>query len=114
MPRIGTKNGNSPVRKRSSNPSPDMRTKRPVFEFAPENVAPQIRGLYRRVASQLGVDPSYVSRVARSERKSNAVANALERELEKIMKDIQKRARGPVRKTAQATRAKNASRKRRT
>ena len=73
-----------------------------MFEFAPENLASQLRGLYQRVARQLGVDPSYVSRVARSERKSKAVENALERELEKIMKNTRKR-RGNVARSTDRT-----------
>lgn len=42
------------------------------------------RGLYSRVAKQLGVDRSYVSRVARGERRSKRVENALRAELERI------------------------------
>jgi transcriptional regulator with XRE-family HTH domain len=42
------------------------------------------RGLYSRVARQLGVDRSYVSRVARGERRSRRVENALQRELRRI------------------------------
>ena len=45
-----------------------------------------LRGLYRRVADRLDVDPSYVSRVARSERHSKLVSDALRHELDKIMK----------------------------
>lgn len=50
------------------------------------NLASLLRGLYGRVASQLDVDPSYVSRVARGERKSVVIEAALEREMRKIMK----------------------------
>ncbi|HET7208900.1 MAG TPA: hypothetical protein VFI95_20145 [Terriglobales bacterium] len=39
------------------------------------------RGIYNRVADKLGCDPSYVSRVARGERRSDAVARALETEI---------------------------------
>jgi hypothetical protein len=39
------------------------------------------RGVYNRVAVKLGVDPSYVSRVARGERNSSAVVAALEEEM---------------------------------
>ncbi len=39
------------------------------------------RGLYVRVAKRLGVDPSYVSRVARGERYSRQVENALHHEI---------------------------------
>ncbi len=39
------------------------------------------RGIYNRVAKRLGVDPSYVSRVARGERKSAAVEKALAEEV---------------------------------
>ena len=43
-------------------------------------------GLYSRVANRLGVDPSYVSRVARGERKSSTVEAALLDDLVRIAK----------------------------
>ena len=48
--------------------------------------APQTlyRGLYVRIARELGVDPSYVSRVARGDRHSSEVEDALRQALEKI------------------------------
>src|SRR5271165_6503371 len=49
------------------------------------NLASLIRGLYGRVARQLKVDPSYVSRVARGERRSGDIEGALEKELRRIM-----------------------------
>jgi len=52
---------------------------------APTNLASLIRGLYGRVAKQLKVDPSYVSRVARGERQSDEIEMSLERELRRIM-----------------------------
>ena len=42
------------------------------------------RGLYSRVARQLGVDRSYVSRVARGERRSKRIEDALRAELKRI------------------------------
>ncbi len=51
----------------------------------PTNLASLIRGLYGRVAKNLKVDPSYVSRVARGERRSDAIEASLERELKRIM-----------------------------
>ncbi len=42
------------------------------------------RGLYSRVARQLAVDRSYVSRVARGERRSPRVEAALKNELRRI------------------------------
>ena len=51
----------------------------------PYNLASLIRGLYGRVARQLKVDPSYVSRVARGERRSDEIEASLERELKRIM-----------------------------
>ena len=42
------------------------------------------RGIYSRVARRLGVDPSYVSRVARGDRSSQAVQDALALEIQKI------------------------------
>jgi hypothetical protein len=40
------------------------------------------RGIYNRVAQKLGCDPSYVSRVARGERKSEAISEALRAEIQ--------------------------------
>ena len=41
------------------------------------------RGMYNRIAVKIGCDPSYVSRVARGERRSDAVARALQVEIQK-------------------------------
>jgi hypothetical protein len=49
------------------------------------------RGVYKRVADQLGVDPSYVSRVARGERTSPAINRALETELKHSLATAQSR-----------------------
>ena len=43
------------------------------------------RGLYARVAHKLGVDVSYVSRIARGERKSTLAERALTREFNKVL-----------------------------
>ncbi|MGH9684544.1 MAG: hypothetical protein ACRD4S_13150 [Candidatus Acidiferrales bacterium] len=43
------------------------------------------RGMYNRIARKLRVDPSYVSRVARGERKSEEVQAALDREIKKLL-----------------------------
>ena len=43
-----------------------------------------LRGLYARVARQIGVDPSYVSRVARGERQSQEISLALEKEMQRV------------------------------
>ena len=51
----------------------------------PHNLASLIRGLYGRVARRLKVDPSYVSRVARGERRSSSIEETLESELRRIM-----------------------------
>jgi hypothetical protein len=79
----------------------------------PTNLASLIRGLYGRVARKLKVDPSYVSRVARGERQSDAIEASLERELKRIMalvsrnhggarKRAPKRARSGARKKSKA------------
>jgi hypothetical protein len=52
------------------------------------SLASLVRGLYRRVARHLDVDPSYVSRVARGERQSEAIEAALEREMRQIMQMV--------------------------
>jgi len=46
------------------------------------------RGLYVRIAQKLRVDPSYVSRVARGERHSRKIENALQTEIEGIGKRL--------------------------
>jgi hypothetical protein len=46
------------------------------------------RGLYGRVAKKLGVDTSYVSRVARGERHSVEVESALREEVSKITRSL--------------------------
>jgi transcriptional regulator with XRE-family HTH domain len=45
------------------------------------------RGLYSRVAKQLGVDPSYVSRVARGQRRNADVESALVAEVRRLDRD---------------------------
>ncbi len=52
----------------------------------PSILSPQelYRGLYGRIARKLGVDPSYVSRVARGARHSGQIESALRQELEEI------------------------------
>jgi hypothetical protein len=51
----------------------------------PLHFASLFRGLYGRIARQLDIDPSYVSRVARGERQSESIEAALEREMKKII-----------------------------
>src|SRR5438045_8900678 len=46
------------------------------------------RGVYSRVARQLGVDRSYVSRVAQGQRRSEVVEQALRAELRRIEKEL--------------------------
>lgn len=46
------------------------------------------RGIYNRVARRLGVDPSYVSRVARGERKSAVVEKTLADEVRIIREHL--------------------------
>lgn len=65
-----------------------------TIDLQPKNLASIFRGLYVRVASRLGVDPSYVSRVARGERNSEAIEAALERETHKIIGQIAKKMKG--------------------
>jgi hypothetical protein len=59
---------------------------REKVDLAPKNLASALRGLYRRVASRMNVDPSYVSRVARGDRESKEIVKALHREMRQIMK----------------------------
>ena len=66
----------------------------------PHNFASLVRGLYGRVARHLDIDPSYVSRVARGERQSEAIEAALEREMRKIMKMVNANHNGSGRHAA--------------
>src|SRR5271156_2731021 len=43
------------------------------------------RGIYKRVAVQLEVDPSYVSRVARGERHAPFITEALRKEIQRAL-----------------------------
>ena len=61
-----------------------MNGDRPNASAQPVSPVSLFRGLYDRVAKRLGVDPSYVSRVARGERKSAAVTKALSEEVQAI------------------------------
>jgi hypothetical protein len=65
-----------------------------IIDLEPKNLASIFRGLYVRVASQLGVDPSYVSRVARGERTSKAIESVLEQETRKIISQLSKKRNG--------------------
>src|ERR1700730_4898430 len=51
----------------------------------PPHLVSLFRGLYTRVAQQLGVHTSYVSRVARGETEAEAVTAALNKEIWKII-----------------------------
>jgi transcriptional regulator with XRE-family HTH domain len=78
----------------SANRQQEGRSRRvanPIIKNAPPDLASLIRGLYARVARELGVDPSYVSRVARSERESETVEAELRRQLAEIVKRLNKR-----------------------
>jgi len=77
-----------------------------VLKPAPTNLASLIRGLYGRVARQLKVDPSYVSRVARGERQSDAIEGSLERELRRIMSLVGTNHNGAARRAAKRSRGK--------
>jgi hypothetical protein len=77
-----------------------------VHKPAPTNLASLIRGLYGRVARQLKVDPSYVSRVARGERQSNVIEASLERELKRIMAMGRTTHNGTGRHLAKSSRGK--------
>jgi hypothetical protein len=50
-----------------------------------ETLTSRFRGLYHRVARKLHVDASYVSRVARGERRSAEVSAALHAEVERLL-----------------------------
>lgn len=76
----------------------------------PTNLASLIRGLYGRVARQLRVDPSYVSRVARGERQSETIEASLERELKRIMSMVRMNHNGASRNGASRSRPRSKTR----
>jgi hypothetical protein len=82
-----------------------------VHNPAPTNLASLIRGLYGRVARQLKVDPSYVSRVARGERQSDEIEASLERELKRIMALVRTNKNGRTRRVTKRSRVKAKRRK---
>jgi hypothetical protein len=63
----------------NTNPNPKIQS--------PQNL---YRGLYVRIARKLNVDPSYVSRVARGDRRSNQIETALSQALEEISRRLGK------------------------
>ena len=71
-----------------------------------KNIASLIRGLYSRVARELNVDPSYVSRVARQERRSATIEASLVREIKRIVALVEanraRTGRGKPKKKAKA------------
>ena len=77
-----------------------------VRKSTPTNLASLIRGLYGRVARHLKVDPSYVSRVARGERRSEMIEASLERELRRIMTLVGTNHNGTGRRKAKSSRPK--------
>ncbi len=82
-----------------------------LLKPAPTNLASLIRGLYGRVAKQLKVDPSYVSRVARGERQSEAIEASLERELRRILAMVKLGREGAGQRSAKRTQAKSKKKK---
>ena len=63
----------------------NLSTSRPAGMPLPQTL---YRGLYVRIAKKLGVDPSYVSRVARGERFSDPVESALRQEVHQISRKL--------------------------
>jgi hypothetical protein len=56
------------------------------------------RGLYARVAHDLGLDPSYVSRVARGERRSEIIEKAIRKEIDKILGALKTSSNRPAKR----------------
>ena len=64
------------------------------------------RGLYSRVAQKLGCDPAYVSRVARGERTSETISDALRAEIQHawtLANELTPASKPPNRKSATAS-----------
>jgi transcriptional regulator with XRE-family HTH domain len=67
------------------------------------------RGLYSRVARRLGVDASYVSRVARGQRSSAVVQAALEDEMKMLRANLNKASAKPSKSRPESRRAARAA-----
>ena len=82
-------------------------------QHIPSNIPSLIKGMYARVASSLGLDHSYVSRVARGHRRSEEVERALSGELKRILSLVQgnRSSNGKRHNSAKAKRAKKRSRR---
>lgn len=63
----------------------------PTNTLATGDLVSDLRGMYRRIARRLHVDTSYVSRVARGDRKSEKIENALRDELNRIIQRLNKK-----------------------
>jgi len=61
------------------------------------HLASVIRGLYHRVADKFGVDPSYVSRIARGQRRNPQIELFLNHEVQRILASIS-RPKGKMKK----------------
>jgi hypothetical protein len=66
----------------------DLKEKMPLVNRYVQSIC----GLYSRVARQLKIDRSYVSRVARGQRHSEEVERALSTEFDRIVGDDESRA----------------------
>ena len=73
------------TRNSSNKPERNGNGKHEAGVAVPLNLPSFYRGIYKRVAKRLGCDPSYVSRVARGQRASNEVSQALQSELNQAM-----------------------------
>jgi len=63
-------------------------------KFSPLKRLALYRGIYSRVAEQLGIDRSFVSRVASGQRRSERVERALLKEIERIERISGKNSNG--------------------
>ena len=69
------------------------------LENSLDDWAAGLRGLYARVARTLGVNPSYVKRVARGEQQSEEIEEELSRELERTVRKFGKKRPSARQKT---------------
>ncbi len=77
-----------------------------TFKHTRHDLASLIRGLYRRVARRLRVDPSYVSRIARGERHSDTIETELKREMDRIIEEFSRQRRAQPTKPEKTKKSK--------
>jgi hypothetical protein len=88
-------------------------SKRVEFIRAPDDLSLHVKGLYKRVARHLGLDPSYISQVARGEYQSEVVEARLRDDLATLVERVNKQNGFPQRAFARTPKKRRTTTRRR-